>query len=52
MSRLSIAMKAHEEEYIRSMLMTFNGDKTKTAKALGIGLSTLHRKIKKYGIKQ
>jgi PAS domain S-box-containing protein len=39
-----------ERDTIISMLQRCNGNRTRTAKALGIDRSTLWRKIKKYGI--
>lgn len=39
-----------EREAIRSALAETGGNKTKAAKLLGIGLRTLHRKVKEYGI--
>ena len=39
-----------ERDTIISMLQRYNGNRTRTAKALGIDRSTLWRKIKKYGI--
>ena len=38
-----------EKRIILKTLRKFNGNKTHTAKALGIGLRTLHRKLKEYG---
>lgn len=39
-----------EETAIRATLRHFNGNRTKTAAALKIGIRTLQRKLKKYGI--
>ncbi len=39
-----------EKEYIRIALQFFQGNKSKTAKSLGIDRKTLNAKIKKYGI--
>lgn len=39
-----------EREAIRSAIAETGGNKTKAAKLLGIGLRTLHRKVKEYGI--
>ncbi len=38
-----------EKRIILKTLRKYNGNKTHTAKALGIGLRTLHRKLKEYG---
>ena len=39
-----------EREAIVSALLVTDGNKTQAAKMLGIGLRTLHRKVKEYGI--
>ena len=39
-----------EIEYIGRVLSTFSGNLTRSARVLGISLSTLKRKIKQYGI--
>ena len=39
-----------EREAIRAALAETGGNKTQAAKLLGIGLRTLHRKVKEYGI--
>jgi DNA-binding NtrC family response regulator len=39
-----------ERDAIRAALMETGGNKTKAAKILGIGLRTLHRKVKEYGV--
>ncbi len=39
-----------ERDAIRSVLRETGGNKTRAAKILGIGLRTLHRKVKEYGI--
>ena len=39
-----------ERRTIRRALQTFGGDKLMAAKALGIGKTTLYRKLKEYGI--
>ncbi len=39
-----------EREAIVAALLQADGNKTKAAKMLGIGLRTLHRKVKEYGI--
>ncbi len=41
-----------EREAIRDALAKTGGNKTHAAKLLGIGLRTLHRKVKDYGIEQ
>jgi len=40
-----------ERETIRRRLAALGGNKTQTAKSLGIGLKTLYRKLERYGIK-
>jgi two-component system, NtrC family, response regulator HydG len=39
-----------EREYILAVLELNGGNQTKTAGQLGIGLATLHRKLKRYGL--
>jgi DNA-binding NtrC family response regulator len=39
-----------ERDAIRAALVQTEGNKTLAAKLLGIGLRTLHRKVKEYGI--
>ena len=39
-----------EREHIQRVLQHSNGNKTKTAELLGIGLTTLYRKIQEYGL--
>jgi DNA-binding NtrC family response regulator len=39
-----------ERDAIRAALVQAGGNKTLAAKHLGIGLRTLHRKVKEYGI--
>ena len=48
--KLRDVMKAQEKTYIQGMLCLHNRDKIKTAKALGMGLSSLYRKIKELKI--
>jgi len=38
-----------EKDYIRQALDTYSGNYTRTARALGISLSTLKRKVTRYG---
>jgi len=40
-----------EEQAIRNTISSYGGNRTATAKALGIDPSTLYRKMKKYGIR-
>lgn len=47
---LGTTLEAMEEMLIRETLAWFDGNRTKTAKALGIGIRTLQRKLKKYNI--
>ncbi|GAJ00450.1 unnamed protein product [marine sediment metagenome] len=49
-TKLKNEMKDHEKLYILSWLTAHKWNKPKTAKALGIGLSSLYRKIKELGI--
>ncbi len=42
---LHAVLQTRERQYICSKLFKYKGNKTKTAKALGIGLSTLYRKM-------
>lgn len=42
-------LKAIEQEYILQVLQLFDGNKTATAKALGISLKGLYNKLHKYG---
>lgn len=51
-SKLHIVMKAHEKEYILLILNKWKWNKPKTAKALGIGISSLYRKITELGIRK
>jgi DNA-binding NtrC family response regulator len=44
-------LEESEKEIIRTALQQLSGNLTQTAKALGISLSTLKRKIKEYGLK-
>ena len=41
-----------EKNHIRKILQHTKGNKTKTAEILGIGLTTLYRKIEEYGIEK
>lgn len=45
-----MTMEDIEREAIRKALEETNGNRTKAAEILGIGLRTLHRKIQKYGL--
>jgi transcriptional regulator with PAS, ATPase and Fis domain len=44
----SMALKDIEKEHIKKVLNINEGDKTKTAKELEIGIATLYRKINEY----
>ncbi len=46
----SLALTAMENKHIRKVLAYTGGNKTKTAELLGIGLTTLYRKMEEYGI--
>jgi len=45
-----IPLAAHEKEVILKTLEETKGNKTRSAKILGISLSTLYRKLERYGI--
>ena len=47
---LGTTLKAMEEKFIRATLAWLDGNRTKTARVLGIGIRTLQRKLKKYGL--
>ncbi len=49
---LRTAVKACEKSHIRKLLKGYDGDKHKAAKHLGIGLSSLYRKIKELNIRR
>ena len=49
---VGMALTDIEREVIENTLKNYNYDKTKTAKTLKIGLATLYRKIKEYGIEE
>ena len=44
-------LKVHEKRYIKDTLTMYDWDMYHTAEVLGIGFSTLYRKVKEYGIK-
>lgn len=44
------SLQSVEKAHILKTLIDFKGNKTQTAKALGIGTVTLYRKLKEYGI--
>ncbi|MHC4187698.1 MAG: helix-turn-helix domain-containing protein, partial [Planctomycetota bacterium] len=44
------AVKAYEKQYIYKVLNKYDWDKTEAAKALGVGLSSLYRKVDELGI--
>ena len=46
----SLDMASVEEEHIKKVLKYTSGNKTETARLLGIGLATLYRKMEQYGI--
>jgi len=48
---LYTAMRIYEREHIRHVLEKHNGSKAETARALGIGLSSLYRKVDELDIK-
>lgn len=44
------SLRRMEREHIRRILLETAGNKTETARVLGIGLTTLYRKIQEYGM--
>ena len=44
-------MRAHEREVIVRTLIRYKNNKKMTAQHLGMGVSTLYRKLKEYGIR-
>ncbi len=47
-----ITFSEHEKQIIREAIHAANGNKKQAAETLQIGIATLYRKLKKYGIKQ
>ena len=47
-----LSLNAIEERHIRKILAYTKGNKTRTAELLGIGLTTLYRKMEEYGIEK
>ena len=47
---LGMPFAAMEEKFIRATLTWLDGNRTETAKVLKIGIRTLQRKLKKYGV--
>ncbi|MBK8492641.1 MAG: sigma-54-dependent Fis family transcriptional regulator [Saprospirales bacterium] len=47
-----LSLNAVEERHIRKILAHTQGNKTRTAEILGIGLTTLYRKMEEYGIEK
>lgn len=45
-------LSSMEKSHIQKMLLHTKGNKTKTAEVLGIGLTTLYRKMEEYGIEK
>ncbi|MDP8254826.1 MAG: helix-turn-helix domain-containing protein, partial [Candidatus Alcyoniella australis] len=46
-----LTMAEVERSHIVQTYQRLNSNKSRTARALGIGLQTLHRKLKSYGVK-
>ena len=44
------SLRRVEEQHIRRMLLEAGGNKTEAARVLGIGLTTLYRKVQEYGL--
>ena len=49
---LHTTLKVHEKRYIEDALTMYKGNVRHTAQVLGIGLSTLYRKVEEHGIKR
>jgi two-component system NtrC family response regulator len=49
-SSSSLTLASVEKDHIQKVLRHTNGNKTKTAVLLGIGLTTLYRKMEEYGL--
>jgi two-component system, NtrC family, response regulator len=49
-SSSSLTLASVEKDHIQKVLRYTNGNKTKTAVLLGIGLTTLYRKMEEYGL--
>ena len=49
-STLPLSLRAIEKQHIARMLGHTGGNKTEAARLLGIGLTTLYRKIEEYGL--
>jgi len=47
-----LSLKAYERLALETALKEMNGDMEKTARALGIGKSTLYRKLREHGLKR
>ena len=47
-----LSLNAVEERHIRKILAHTHGNKTRSAEILGIGLTTLYRKMEEYGIEK
>ncbi|MFN4315677.1 MAG: sigma-54-dependent transcriptional regulator [Chitinophagaceae bacterium] len=47
-----LSLSAVENQHIRKVLAVTAGNKTRTAEILGIGLTTLYRKMEEYGIEK
>jgi DNA-binding NtrC family response regulator len=45
-------LSAMEKKHIQKVLAFTKGNKTRTAELLGIGLTTLYRKMEEYGIEK
>jgi len=46
----AVDLASMERQHIQKMLARTNGNKTETARLLGIGLTTLYRKLEEYKI--
>ncbi len=49
-NNISLTIEEIEKKHIMNILKQYEGNKTKAAEVLGIGLTTLYRKLQSYGI--
>ncbi len=46
------SLEAMEKAHIEKVLASTDGNKSETARLLGIGISTLYRKMREYGLEE